>query len=61
MLNLFWYLVDLAVQVLDTTSKQWRLIKDWMQSQLHGGPCPSVAMEDAMDLLPVVHKVCDLI
>jgi hypothetical protein len=46
-----------SVQVPDTTKRQWALIRAWMQALLQGKPGPSVSLEDALQLMPAVHKV----
>jgi hypothetical protein len=46
------------VQLSGINSKQWGLIKAWMQAMLQGSLRPHVSLEEAMDLIPVAHKVC---
>jgi hypothetical protein len=45
------------LQVPECSQKQWALVTAWMQGALDGRSWAPADLEQAMDLLPLVHEV----
>jgi hypothetical protein len=51
-------LLDAYLKMQDTKRQQWACVESWMQGVLEGKQWPYMTQENALELVPLAHKVC---